>query len=66
MSSLREFSSQASAMAVRVAEEHHQGQTDAMARICVEKAVEALLEAKRHLIKAHRQLNGDDPISGVA
>jgi hypothetical protein len=66
MSSLRELSEQASAMAVQVAREHHAGQTDGMARTSVEKAVQALLDAKRHLIKAHRQLNGDDPISGVA
>jgi|GEM_PF-5504106 len=66
MSSLREYSLRTSAMAVQLASEHHKGQSDPIARACIEKAVEALLEAKRHLAKGHRQLNGDDPISGVA
>lgn len=66
MVTLRELSNAAGALAVKVAAEHHEGQRDAYAKVMLEKAVEDLLKAKAHLKRAHRQLNGEDPISGVA
>lgn len=66
MSSLKELSQGAADLAIQVAKEHHQGQGDPIAKARVELAVEALLKAKRHLAQAHRHLNGDEPMSGVA
>lgn len=66
MTTIREYSAQAGALAVQVAQEHHTGQLDPFAKAKVEEAVEQLLKAKASLAKAHRILYGDDPITGVA
>jgi hypothetical protein len=66
MTTLRELSMQASALAVQVAQEHHAGQEDPYVKARVEEAIESLLKAKAALSKAHRHLYGDEPISGVA
>lgn len=66
MSTLKEFAQTSAELAIKLAEEQHRGQENAMARLYIEKAVESFLEAKRQLMKAHQHLNGDEPMTGVA
>lgn len=63
---MHEFSQAIASLAIQVAEEHHKGQPDIFVQTRVEFAVEALLQAKRHLSAAHRHIHGEAPITGVA
>lgn len=63
---LHEFSKAAADLAIQVSAEHHKGQSDRFVQTQVEFAVEALLQAKRHLSAAHRHIHGEPRITGVA
>lgn len=63
---LKDYARQIEALALDLSHRWHLGQEDRLVKIATEDVLDHLLRAKARLLKAHKHLNGEDPISGVA